>query len=146
MTGDGRMPVHATRARIRTAIAERRCEAALQDIDSILRVIGDWPELLVLKARAIQLSDHEGPTLEGAEACLLAAFCLDPQHTEAIQDLAHFYAIVVRKPEEANRFAKLYADLTSEALRAIREAIDDESVPSLGDFLTAASGQDPDPK
>ena len=126
MTGEVRMPSQATRAGIKAAIAERRFDVALQGIDSILQLIGDWPELLVLKARIIQLSDHDGPTLGDAECCLLAAFSLDPKHTEAIQDLAHFYAIVIPKPEEARRFASLYASETSQVLGGIRDAMDDE--------------------
>ena len=81
---------------------------ALREVELDLKQKSDCPYLWLLRGNLIQLSDSASPKpLEEAEKSYLKALKLDPDYIQAMENLAHFYDIVMPDKKRAHEFANL---------------------------------------
>jgi hypothetical protein len=109
---------------IKILMRERRYDDALELLDDLSKRNQISPYLLLMKARLIQLSeiDREGG-LEEAEKHLLQAHEINCEDLEVIEDLAHFYDVVMPNRDLAKSFSEMYLSRTAKTGREIQEIL-----------------------
>jgi len=81
---------------------------ALREVELDLVQNDECPYLWLLRGNLLQLSESVSPMpLEEAEKSYLKALELDPDYIQAMENLAHFYDIVVPDKKRAHEFARL---------------------------------------
>jgi predicted Zn-dependent protease len=106
--------------------AERYAEA-LGVVVRLLEKNRASPYLLQTKADLIQLQDNsDAPPLDEVEQCLLQAHRMNPNDSEIIEDLAHYYDAVSADDDKAKQYATLYLKKIDGGMKAMKKIIDGE--------------------
>lgn len=92
-------------------------DAALATIAQLPDAHQATPQILVLKAKAIQLSDAPNLTLNDAETALTNAITADPEHVPALIQLAYFKLNVLDDPTAALPLFQAALDLQTHSLK-----------------------------
>jgi tetratricopeptide (TPR) repeat protein len=97
----------------------RKFEKALAKIEKLLARYSECPHLWNLRGDLIQLLETpHGPALAEAAKSYKMALRLNPQDLEALENLAHFYDVVIPRPASAKKYARAYI---AKAKRGLRE-------------------------
>lgn len=107
-------------SRISQLSAANQHDAALKEVESLLKTWPGNPHAHVLWASFIQLQDKPSGTLDEVKKTLQEAIDLDKTSPAAVIELAHFLDAVEDEPKAA---VKLYAEAIAQARHLLVEAL-----------------------
>ena len=100
-------------------------KSALAAVDDLLKSSHECPYLLRRRGMLILLQEDDSwPSLEEAEACLLRAHDLAPNNLDTLEELVHFYAVIIPNPDKARHYARMFEESIAEKLHRIQEVLE----------------------
>jgi len=120
---------------VKQLVQDNKVREALRIIRSLLEVIPDSPELLVLSGRLLLLQDESDPTpLRTSVEAYQEALTVDPTCLPALEELAHYYYSIEPNPALAMHYAQDYITQARETIR------------DLEGIIAESLGEPPSPK
>jgi hypothetical protein len=109
----------------------KKWETMFRENTKQIDLVPECANLWVSKARLMMLDDHpeqhERSGLDEIERCILHALELASEHSEALEEAANFYDVMVPDREKAVRYAQHYIQIAGRGVPDMQAIVDNSN-------------------
>lgn len=113
--------------RLRKAIRKEAYSEALSLTEQLLCENQLAIQLILLRARLLQVTPDLGQNLQEAEKCLILARRLDPEAIEVLEESMHFYDVIFPDVKKATRYAVRLRKKSAQLMQDANEVLQNET-------------------